>query len=81
MDDNFQLNTHLHFGAIIHISCFRDKTNFYLYSNGISFKNIIALSASDGPTEASMALFKITPIIKFQSEQFLEKLLKERYES
>lgn len=50
MDDTFQVNTHLHFGAIIHISCFRDKTNFYLYSNGISFKNIIALAANEGPT-------------------------------
>lgn len=68
MDDVFQLNTHLHFGAVVHISCFRDKNNFYLYSNGISFKSIIALAANDGPTEASMALFKITPTIKFQSE-------------
>lgn len=71
MDDVFQMNVHLHFGATIHISCFRDKTNFYLYSNGISFKSIISLAANDGPTEASMALFKITPIVKFQSEEFL----------
>jgi hypothetical protein len=49
MDDNFQLNTHLHFGALIHISCFRDKTNFYVFSNGISFKHIISLTATDGP--------------------------------
>lgn len=67
MDDNFQFNTHLHYGAIIHISCFRDKNNLYLYSNGISFRSMIALAANDGPTESSMALFKLTPIIKFQS--------------
>lgn len=68
MDDVFQPNVHLHFGAITHISCFRDKTNFYLYSNGISFKSIISLAANEGPTEASMALFRITPSAKFQSE-------------
>ena len=79
MDEAFQLGSHLHYGAIVHISCFKEKTNFYLYSNGISFKSIITLAANDGPTEASKALFKITPIIKFQSEEFLERLLKERY--
>jgi hypothetical protein len=68
MDDAFAVSTHLHFGAMVHISCFRDKTNFYLYSNGISFKNIIAVSATEGPIEPSMSLFKITPTIKFQSE-------------
>ena len=67
MDDVFQLNTHLHFGSTVHISCFTDKINFYIYSNGISFKSIISLAASDGPTEPSMALFKITPVVKFQS--------------
>lgn len=49
MDDPFQLSTHLHFDAYIHISCFADRKNFYLYSNGISFRNIMALSAFDGP--------------------------------
>lgn len=61
MDEVFQLTSHLHFGAIVHISCFHDKTNFYLYSNGISFKSIITLAANDGPTSPAKHYSKSLP--------------------
>ena len=77
--NDFHLKSHLHFGATIHISCFKERTNFYIYSNGISFKTLMSLSASDGPIEPSKCLFTIVPAIKFQSEGFLQKILKNKY--
>jgi hypothetical protein len=50
MDEVFQLNTHLHFGAVVHISHFINRTNFYIFTNGVSYRNLLSYSSNDPPT-------------------------------
>lgn len=78
MNEVFQTKTHLHFGATIAISCL-STSKFYMFTNGISFKTVISIAESEGPFNPAMCLFVITPVMKFQSEDFLEKILNNRY--
>ena len=79
MHDVFQTKTHLHFGAIVYISSLHSDFNFYMFSNGIAFNSVISLAESEGPIDPAKCLFTVTPITKFQSENFLEKIVKGRY--
>ena len=66
MTDAFQIKNHLHFGAVIYISCPSGSSNYYMYSNGISFKSVICLTDSEGPIDPAKCLFTVTPALKFQ---------------
>lgn len=44
MNEVFQIKTHLHYGAIVYVSCFNNSTKFYMFSNGISFKTVISIA-------------------------------------
>ena len=50
-----------------------------MYTNGISFKSVLSIAESESPYDPSRCLFVVKPIIKFQSENFLERILMNRY--
>jgi hypothetical protein len=81
MSDIIQYSSVLHMGAIVHLSCFKDHTNFYVYSNGISFKTLMSMSAEDGPLDMNKCLFKIVPAMKYQQEEMMAQILKNRYKN
>jgi hypothetical protein len=79
MNNDPQNKNYLHYGATVSISCFSNLSKFYMFCNGISFKTVISIKESSGPFDPAMCLFVVTPVMKFQSEEFLKKILNCRF--
>lgn len=75
----FNPREHFHFGATVYFSCACEKSRFYMYSNGISFKTVLSIDEKEQSFDPKKCLFLVTPVMKYQAEEVLKSILMNRY--